>query len=135
MSILQLIGIINVLEKISKTAAIYLTEEHVRIAVIVDNPDSPKVFCELRQDVIFQDYRIESQSDNTILFEIDLNHLSCALLSGKNSQICCMKLVKRDSKPNLNFETRVKIDLYVIIKILWTYFSCVVDTILSLCRR
>eukprot|EP01036_Dinobryon_divergens_P000366 gene366-452_t len=101
-----LIGISNLMERIGKTAVVYLTAEFFRIAVVTDDPDTPKLFSELKQENMFLDYRIESQSDNTILFEIGLNHFSRALLSGRNASICLLKLVKRDSKPNLCIETR-----------------------------
>ena len=47
----------------------------MRLAVITDNPDQPRVYSELQQENVFIEYRIESQSDNTILFEIDLGSI------------------------------------------------------------
>ena len=103
-----LIGVINLLEKLGKSAVIFLTEDFFRTTIISDNPDGSKIFCELKSDEIFHDYRIESQSSNSILFEISLSNLSSALNSGRNAPRCNLKLVKRDdSKPYLCFETRV----------------------------
>jgi HUS1 checkpoint protein len=101
-----LFGVTSTLERIGQTTALYLDQEFVRLAVMTESPDTPKVYAELRADAVFQDYRIESQSDNTIFFEIELDLLSRALSSGKNAPVCNIKLVKRGLKPCLCLETR-----------------------------
>ena len=101
-----LFGVISALERIGQTTAMYLDQEFLRLVVITESPDTPKVYAELRADAVFQDYRIESQSDNTIFFEIELDLLSRALSSGKNAPHCYLKLVKRGLRPCLCLETR-----------------------------
>jgi hypothetical protein len=101
-----LTGVTSVLERIGQTTAIYLDEQFVRLAVITESPDTPKVYAELRADVLFADYRIESQSSNSIFFEIELDLLTRALSSGKTAPMCCLKLVKRGLRPCLCMETR-----------------------------
>ena len=68
----MLYGVTASLERIGQTTAMYLDEDFVRLSVITESPDVPKVYAELNQNVLFQDYRIESQSSNCILFEIEL---------------------------------------------------------------
>ena len=98
-------------EKIGKTASIFLDTEFMRIAVIGD-ADAPRVFTEIKCATIFSEYRIESQSGNQILFEIDLDLFSRALTSGRHAQVCDLKMVKRGSLPCLCLETRA-VDLHV----------------------
>ena len=101
-----LFGMTSALEKIGQTTVIHLDEGYMRLAVVTESPDTPKVFAELGRDSIFEDYRIESQSDNCIFFEIELDLLSRALSSGKNAPSCYLKLVKRGARPCLCLETR-----------------------------
>jgi HUS1 checkpoint protein len=99
-------SVTSTLERISSTAAIYLDENKIRIALITESMDMPKCFVELNTSVLFPDYRIESQSNNTILFEISLDHLSRALASGKTAPSSQLKLVKRGLTPCLSFEAK-----------------------------
>lgn len=99
---------LSVLDKLGRTIVLYLTEECLRISVVTENPDSPKVFAEINQTSIFFDYRIESQSSNSILLEIDLELLLRALASGKQAPQSQLKLVKRNNRPYLCFESRVE---------------------------
>ena len=92
-----LIGIIQSMERIGNTAAIFLSPEFVRIALITDNVDLPKCYIELAQTCLFLEYHIESQSDNNLLFEISLHNFVNALSSGKNAIQSVIKLVKRDN--------------------------------------
>lgn len=99
-------GVAVTLEKISNTASIFLNADCIRIAVITENPDTPRCYSEIFPDELFKDYRIESRSGNQILFEISLEHLSKALSSGTQSHQSQMKLVKRGATPCLCFEAR-----------------------------
>lgn len=99
-------GVIGLFEKNGKMAIVFLTEDCFRITVVNDNPDSPKLFSEIRQEAVFMEYRIESQTDNKILFEISISNLSRAFFSGRNAALCNMKLVRREATPCLCFETR-----------------------------
>ena len=57
---------------------------------------------------LFSDYKIESQNDNLILFEIGISQLSRALMSGKSSASILLKLAKRDNNPCLCFEIKAQ---------------------------
>ena len=99
-------GVTAALERVGQTAAMYLDEDFIRLSVSTESPDTTKVFAELNKSVLFEEYRIESQSENTILFEIELDLLSRALSSGKNAHICYLKLAKRGQRPCFCLETK-----------------------------
>ena len=99
-------GVLQSLERICANAAVLLTPTTIRIALISENADLPKSYVELFQRCLFLEYRIESQSDNNLLFEISLSNLISALNSGKNCFQTLIKLVKRDNKPYLCVETK-----------------------------
>lgn len=105
-SILVLQGVISQLHRIGDIAVIFLSAECVRLAVVSESVDNPRCYSELQANVLFEDYRIESQISNTILFEIGIENLSRALSSGKNAANCLIKLVKRGVRPCLSFETQ-----------------------------
>ena len=82
--------------QIDTSAAIFLDEEYLRMSLInhmIDN--KPQVFTEIHRSSIFEEYRIESKSNNRILFEIDLSLFEAALKSGRNAPSVDLKLVKR----------------------------------------
>jgi hypothetical protein len=92
------------LEKIGSRAAIHLSPTALKVSVIIENIDAPRCYVEIPSAYLFSDYRIESQNENSILFEIGLDLFGWALASGKSSDFCQLKLVKRDSKPCLCLE-------------------------------
>jgi HUS1 checkpoint protein len=98
-------GIAATLEKIATTASIFLNEECIRIAVLTENPDTPRCYSEILPGELFMDYRIESQSGNQILFQISMEHLAKALSSSK-SGTSQLKLVKRGATACLCFEAK-----------------------------
>lgn len=100
-------SVTSTLQRIGSTAAVFLNQECIRIAVITESPDMPKCYSELDSQFLFpDDYRIESQSGNTILFEIGLEHLTRALASGRNATHSQFKLVKRGMTPCLCYEAK-----------------------------
>ena len=101
-----MVGVSMACEKIGKKASFFLDNEFMRITVSEDHIDSPRVFTEIRCDVVFSEYRIESNSQNRILFEIELDQFTRALTSGRNAQVCDLKMVKRGCLPCLCLETK-----------------------------
>lgn len=97
-------NVVSSMDRVSHKAALHLSRNSFKISLIVDNPDTPQCFAELAVTHLFQDYKIDSQSDNAILFEIGLDHLSWALASGSAAESAQLKLVKRGTKPCLCFE-------------------------------
>lgn len=106
-NLLSFHSVLSVLDRLGKSIVLYFNEECIRISVVTESPDSPKIVSELKQTAIFYDYRIESQSSNSILIEIDLESLLRALSSGKQASQSQLKLVKRGNRPFLCFESRV----------------------------
>ena len=89
---------ISISRAIDSRAAIFLDNEYMRWSLLnTALENKPQTFIELQKDEIFEEYRIESKSNNQILFEIDLNLLDVALRSGKMSHQVDLKLVKRDT--------------------------------------
>lgn len=106
-AVLMIHSVTTTLQRIGSTAAIFLNQDCIRIAVIAESTDMPKCYSELDPSILFpDDYRIESQSGNTILFEVGLDHLSKALASGKNASHSQLKLVKRGMTPCLCYEAK-----------------------------
>ena len=96
------------LERIAKGAVLHLSRDAIKVSMVVNSPDVLRGFAELDAKVIFQELRIESQSDNAILLRIDNLHLlTYALASVKRATgICQIKLVKRGDRPNLCIEAK-----------------------------
>ena len=96
------------LERIAKGAVLHLSRDAFKVSMIVNSPDLPRGFAELDTKVLFNDLRIESQSDNAILLRIDNLHLlTYALASVKRATgICQIKLVKRGDRPCLCIEAK-----------------------------
>lgn len=103
-NMLQLHVLLASFERISSKAALHLTPKTFKISLITESVDTPQCYAEMGTDDLFQEYKIQSQSDNAILFEIGLDLLSWALASGKAAEYGILKLVKRGTKPFLCFE-------------------------------
>ncbi|CAM9361929.1 unnamed protein product [Discosporangium mesarthrocarpum] len=99
-------GLIGALEKIGAACIMYLTETKVQFAIQETGADEVQVFSELEQEMLFYEYRIESQSNNCILFIANASLLLQALNSGRSAPTCQMKLAKRQGMPCLSVETR-----------------------------
>lgn len=105
-NLVVLLNVVQTFERVAAAATIFLDADTVRISLLAESLDAPKCFAELSSSELFVDYRIESQSANTILFEISLMQLSRALASGKVASQSLLKLVKRENQPCLCFETK-----------------------------
>jgi hypothetical protein len=98
--------LVSSLERIGTRAAIQICPNFIKISIIFENIDAPRCYSEIPTTSLFNECRVESQSENAILFEVGLNLLGLALTSGKSSEVCQLKLVKRDGKPCLCFEAQ-----------------------------
>lgn len=104
--LLTLHAIIATFEKIGGRVVMLLDEEVFRLSLVKESIESPRCYAELNVAELFTDYKIQSQTQNTILFEMSLHNLSQAFSSGKAANQCQLKLVKRNSLPCLCFETK-----------------------------
>lgn len=96
------LALLTVMTKISTLGAICLAPSSLRIALITELAEMPRAYAELPSSM-FDDFRVESQSENCILFEIGLDFLlkSFQSAAGASSSTCLLKLVKRDALPCL----------------------------------
>jgi hypothetical protein len=99
-----LLNIVTTIHKLGESVTMFLDEGMMRLAVVPDSLESPRVYVELNAATLFGEYRIESQQQNQVVFECNLSLLIKALTSGKYSSHCIIKLVKRQEKPCLSLE-------------------------------
>lgn len=105
-ALLLLLNTATSMAKVNDEAVLYLTEEELRISLTNNSIDSVRCFCEIQTDQIFNDYRINSLSNNSLLLQLNLDNFSKALNSGKNAAICLLKLVKHNNLPFICFEAK-----------------------------
>lgn len=82
-------ALVSSAQRLAPSGAVLLSEAALRLAVSAGNtaagagnavdPTCPRAFAELASAALFADCRIESQSGNVILFELELEHLATAL--------------------------------------------------------
>ena len=64
-------------------------------------------FADIQQNEVFEEWRIESQSDNCILIELSVPNFLEALSAAEKAPQCQLKLTKRNGLPVLCVETRM----------------------------
>jgi hypothetical protein len=102
-------GIISSFIRISNFGVMILSPDAFKLSLLNELPETPKAYCELSAEV-FDEFRIESQADDVILFEIGLDFVTKAFISCLQSASHAaieLKLVKRDGRPCLNIGTKV----------------------------
>lgn len=57
-------------EKVGPSVLMYLSERTLKLASPKLGSDEVRVFCDIQQEKLFTDYRIESLANNSILFEV-----------------------------------------------------------------
>ncbi len=78
-NIIHLFNIASQLEKVGRVAAIYATSTSIKMAVVAENMETPKCYAEIFVQSMFLDYRINSISEDCILFEIGLGRMQCII--------------------------------------------------------
>lgn len=109
--------IVQAIEKIQKKCIVRFTEDDVHIICNSEtNEGSLQVWCKLRVDCLFSDYRIQSNSENTITLMLSPEALLVALrsatppstsssnTSGYETEEVVMKLAKKNDQAVLSFE-------------------------------
>lgn len=102
----QLVRICQVLERVDRTCVLHLCGSHdefVRLVLYADATASLACFTALRKNDWFESYRIESQNENQIGLELDMNNLMRALRSASAADHIVVKLTKK-GVPVLTFE-------------------------------
>eukprot|EP01132_Coremiostelium_polycephalum_P003164 gene3164-3962_t len=89
--------------KINTECICHLSPKKIRFIIQGDLEDGMQVWCELMADAFFENYLIESISNNEIQFQIQLELLRRVLQSGINSNDIVVRLVKKGNLPFLHF--------------------------------
>ncbi len=64
------------------------------------------------QDVLFENYRVESANDNQIYMELQAENLLKALKSAEHANDAVLKLTKKDALPVLSFAITTQVWLH-----------------------
>lgn len=100
-------GVVSALEKVAPKSILLLTAEDLRFCMTDSaNTDGLSAFAQLNPEELFMDWRIESQTNNIILLEVQLQNILDALNSAKKAPQCQIKLAKRSGQACLCLETR-----------------------------
>eukprot|EP00897_Mesotaenium_endlicherianum_P005618 jgi/Mesen1/5084/ME000252S04193 len=107
-------GFLPAFEKIGKKAHVYLTRDDIMFMHNVLHADGVQAIAQFPKEVLFEEYRISSQNDDRIAFEVDLGLLAKALKSGLSMDVerLQVKLVKKCPSPTepalpyLTFESK-----------------------------
>jgi HUS1 checkpoint protein len=91
-----LINACQVMNHLSSQALILLESQTIKIAVITESIDSPRGYLEIQAQEFFSEFRIESQHNDQIAFEISIPLWIQALSSSKSSTQAVMKLSKQE---------------------------------------
>jgi HUS1 checkpoint protein len=94
--------IIQTIHKVSPRCLIRLEGEHVRF-ICTAEADGVSIWSQISVEYFFKDYRVESNYNNEINFEINTDTLLQALRSAQNAVDVMMRLAKRDKEPLLSF--------------------------------
>lgn len=80
---------------ISSEALILLEPNCFRVSVLSEAIENPRAYLEILAEEFFSEFRVESQSENRIAFEINFGLFIQALSSGKTASQAVLKLSKR----------------------------------------
>ncbi|CAO1629287.1 unnamed protein product [Sympodiomycopsis kandeliae] len=98
--------IIQTIHKVSPRCIIRLEPNDVRFICTSESSSSAQgiqIWSQISVDSFFKDYRVESNFNNQINFEVSTDTLLQALRSGVNAIDVMMRLAKRDKEPLLSF--------------------------------
>lgn len=75
-------GVVACFEKVGPSVLVYLSERTLKLASPKLGSDEVRVFCDIQQEKLFTDYRIESLANNSILFEVRACVRACPARGG-----------------------------------------------------
>ncbi|KAG5440515.1 hypothetical protein PCK2_000449, partial [Pneumocystis canis] len=94
-------GIIQSLERVGRICWLKLTPETVHLIVVPDYTGT-QVWAILEVKSIFEDYHVQSNTNNTINLEVPVDSLHKALKSSVNASDIVLRLTKQDHFPMLS---------------------------------
>ncbi|KZV79678.1 cell cycle checkpoint [Exidia glandulosa HHB12029] len=98
--------VVSSLEKMSKRCMIKLNETTMRI-ICLPGDSGVQLWSSIRIEHIFTDYRIQSNNNNEITFEISSEPLLAALKSALSSPEVVLKLTKKNDHATWSFEIAI----------------------------
>jgi len=99
-----LTNILQVLEKLGQTCMVHFQPKTVSFYLTTQWSASGQCFVELAVPAVFEDYRIESRSNNEIPMLINIPNLVRALRSSERAHKTVIKLTKKTERAFLTFE-------------------------------
>lgn len=97
-----LVRMIQAIQKVSPRCIVRLEPEDVRF-ICTAEADGVQIWSQLKVSSFFKEYRVESNFNNQINFEIATDMLLVALRSSQNAVDVMVRLAKRDKDPLLSF--------------------------------
>jgi len=96
--------VLQALEKLGQSCVIHFQPDIVSFYMTSHFSQSGRAFVELATKSIFDDYRIESKSNNEIPMIVNIPNISRAIKSGMNADKIVMKLTKKSNRAFLTFD-------------------------------
>lgn len=94
--------VVQTIHKVTARCIVRLDPEDMKLICTAD-PDGVHIWCQLSLESFFKDYRVESNFNNQINFEVSTDTLLQALRSAVNAVDVLLRLTKRDKEPLLSF--------------------------------
>lgn len=99
-----LIKVLETLEKLGQTCVLHLTPTNVHFYVTHHFGTPVQAFVDLQVESVFDEYKIESKSNNEIGLLVSIQNLSRAIKSGERAMRIVIKLTKKNGRAFLTFE-------------------------------
>lgn len=101
---LALSAVLQSLERMAATCVMHLTKDSVRLYLTTHFTQGEQAFVDLSVKHMFDDFKIESKSNNEIPFLINLPNLARAVKSGERASRMTWKLSKKRERAYLAIE-------------------------------
>eukprot|EP00002_Diphylleia_rotans_P016854 TRINITY_DN3273_c0_g1_i4.p1 TRINITY_DN3273_c0_g1~~TRINITY_DN3273_c0_g1_i4.p1 ORF type:complete len:188 (-),score=39.69 TRINITY_DN3273_c0_g1_i4:160-723(-) len=100
--------VVQTVMKTGKSSVLLLNPTEIKFILTGDAADGVQVWSCLGVNTIFDNYKIESLSNNEISMELNLENLEKALRSGAQAQNIIVKLSKKGGAPYLSFSIEIR---------------------------
>lgn len=97
------LAVLQTVAKLGPVAVIQLTPTAVKLRPVAE-VDGLEAHTNLRQDMLFSSYRVESRAENCIGLQMNMGNLLKAFKSAFNAASICVKLTQKASIPYLSVD-------------------------------
>jgi len=104
-------NVLQALEKLGQSCVIHFQPDIVSFYMTSHFSQSGRAFVELATKSIFEDYRIESKSNNEIPMVVNIPNIARAIRSGINADKIVMKLTKKSNRAFLTFDITENVNI------------------------